>query len=213
MSKGIAIFDFDGTLIAGDSLLPFLERVVGKRKARFAMVRSLRSAVLRASRGKGGDIRTQVKAGLLARTLKGIPAEKAQQAADDLAGWLRWHPPTLDALRRHADKGHRVIVATGALALYMPRLLAHLPVDGLMATEMESVDGVLTGHMQGGNCVRDEKARRVAALLQREGPFTATYGYGNRPSDLPFLALMQHPTIVPTVGRRGKPKPGTDDAE
>ncbi|WP_029011969.1 HAD-IB family hydrolase [Niveispirillum irakense] len=207
MSQAIAIFDFDGTLIAGDSLLPFLERVAGKRRARYALVRSVRAALMRAGRGKGGDVRTQVKEGLLARTLKGVPEEKARAVAAEMGSWVRWHNPIRDTLLRHADQGHHVVVATGALALYMPSLLEGLPVNHLMATEMEVVDGLLTGRMcHGGNCVRDEKARRVQDYLSGQGPFSATYGYGNRPSDLPFLAMMHHPTIVPTVSRRGSDK-------
>lgn len=203
MSQTIAIFDFDGTLIAGDSLLPFLERVAGKRRARYALIRSVRAALMRASRGKGGDVRTQVKTGLLARTLKDVPEEKARAVTAEMGAWVRWHNPIRDALLRHADKGHHVVVATGALALYMPALLEGLPVHHLMATEMEVVEGVLTGRMcQGGNCVRDEKARRVQAYLESHGPFENSYGYGNRPSDIPFLALVKHPTIVPTVARR-----------
>lgn len=204
MSRGVAIFDFDGTLVQGDSLVPFVERLVGRRKARTAFLLSVQRALRQAARrpGPGFDIRTAVKTGFLARTLKGVPVTRAQDAATALRPWLRWHPPLLDTLRRHADKGDRVVVATGALALYMPALLDGLPVDALLATELECKDGVLTGHLSGGNCVREEKARRVTAYLAEHGPFTATWGYGNRPSDLPFLALMQHPTVVKTV-RRG----------
>jgi len=196
----VAIFDFDGTLIAGDSLLPFLELTAGRTRARVALLRAVRHAMF--TRRPGEDVRTRVKAGLLARTLTGVPVERAQAAAEKLSKWVRWHAPMLDALKRHADRGDRVVVATGALALYMPDLLKDLPVHHLMATELEVADGRFTGRMcGGGNCVREEKARRVADFLAAEGPFAETHGYGNRPSDLPFLALMQHPTIVKTVKR------------
>jgi len=200
----VAIFDFDGTLVAGDSLLPFLERVAGRRRARFALLRAVQEALWNRGRGRtpGQDPRTAVKEGLLARTLTGVPLDRAREAAADLPRWLRWHPPLLDRLKRHADQGHTVVVATGALSLYMPHLLHGLPVHHLMATELETEDGVLTGRMgTGGNCVREEKARRVADFLHRGGPFGQTYGYGNRPSDLPFLALTAHPTVVRTVKR------------
>lgn len=200
---GLAIFDFDGTLVQGDSLLPFCELVAGRTAARRALLSAVRDAVVRHARDRrlGADIRTTVKALLLRRTLAGVGLETAAEAADRLAGWVRWHPPMLDALRRHADRGHRVVVATGALAIYMPRLLRDLPVDHLMATGMGVADGRLTGEIDGGNCVREEKARRVRAYLEAEGPFDGTWGYGNRPSDLPFLALMGHPTVVKTVRR------------
>ncbi|HYC03950.1 MAG TPA: HAD-IB family hydrolase [Azospirillaceae bacterium] len=207
--RSLAIFDFDGTLVAGDSLLPFLERVVGRNRARFAMARAIQGAVARHAVRRGGDIRTSVKALLLANTLTGIPVERARGACEGMRGWLRWHKPLLDTLKRHKDRGDTVVVATGALALYMPSLLEGLGVDVVLATGLEERDGVLTGRMDAdGNCVRDEKARRVTAWMRETGPWHETHGYGNRPSDLPFLALMTHPTIVPTVGRKGTPRPG-----
>ncbi|WP_119680059.1 HAD family hydrolase [Indioceanicola profundi] len=204
-APGLAIFDFDGTLVQGDSLLPFLELVAGRTRARTALLRAVRASVWdRAVRSGREDSRTAVKAGLLKRTLKGVPVEQARAAAKQLGAWIRWNPTILEALRRHADRGDRVVVATGALKLYMPDLLGDLPVDDLIATEMEIADGILTGRMcHGGNCVREEKARRITEYLERNGPFATTYGYGNRPSDLPFLALMEHPVVVKTA-RRGR---------
>lgn len=201
---GIAIFDFDGTLIQGDSLVPFCEFVAGKTRARRALLASVRDAMLRHAREPrlGADIRTSVKTLWLRRTLAGTTLDAAAEAAERLHGWIRWHRPILDALHRHRDKGDRIIVATGALSLYMPRLIRDLPVDHLMATDIGIADGRLTGEIAGGNCVREEKARRVKAYLDANGPFDGgTWGYGNRPSDLPFLALMRHPTVVKTARR------------
>ncbi|MDP9195917.1 MAG: haloacid dehalogenase-like hydrolase, partial [Pseudomonadota bacterium] len=64
------------------------------------------------------------------------------------------------------------------------------------ATDLEVVDGILTGRMDGGNCVRQEKARRVRAFLEQHGPFDETWGYGNRPHDIPMLDLLDHRIIV-----------------
>ncbi len=210
--SGIAIFDFDGTLIQGDSLIPFCEFVAGKAEARRALLASVRDAVMRHARDPrlGADIRTTVKSLWLRRTLAGATLDRAGEAAERLASWVRWHTPILDALHRHADKGDHVVVATGALALYMPRLIRDLPVHHLMATEIGVEGGRLTGEIAGGNCVREEKARRVQAYLEERGPFEAgTWGYGNRPSDLPFLALMRHPTVVKTVRRTRDRKAAT----
>ncbi len=195
---GLAVFDFDGTLVHGDSLLPFIARIVGPTRARLSFVRALRSAFLLRARGRltEMDTRTMVKAILLRETLAGVPAAEARAAADGLVGWVRWKTPIRDALLEHKRAGRHVVVATGALGLYMPRLLADLPVDGLLATDVEDVDGVLTGHMPHGNCVRAVKATRFAAYVKDHGPFGPTWGYGNRPSDLPMLALVDHATVV-----------------
>jgi phosphatidylglycerophosphatase C len=192
---GAAFFDFDGTLVRGDSLLPFLSQVVGYRRARLSLVQAIRTGFL-LGRRTGGDIRTAIKEVLLALTLKGVPLTEAQAAAERLADWPRWNVRIRDELNRHRDAGRRIVVATGALAVYMPVLLRGLPVDHLLATELEVEDGVLTGRMAGGNCVRASKAERVARYLAEHGPFGETWGYGNRPSDLAMLDLLHNRTIV-----------------
>jgi HAD superfamily hydrolase (TIGR01490 family) len=200
---GLAIFDFDGTLIAGDSLYPFVQMVAGRDRARAALIRAVEGAFRRHATGRplGPDIRTTAKLLLLRTTLGGQPLSRAAQAAERLAGWIRWYPPMRDALIGHKRKGDRVLVATGALTLYMPQLLRGLDVDDIMGTDLAQQDGVLTGDIEGGNCVRAEKARRVRAYIERHGPFEQTWGYGNAPSDLPFLALMDHRTVVQTRRR------------
>ncbi|MGQ3049785.1 MAG: HAD-IB family hydrolase [Niveispirillum sp.] len=202
MTRRIAIFDFDGTLVGGDSLLPYLGRVAGRMRSGLVFARAIRAGLMSAGANPDDDLRTRIKAGMLRRALAGVPVSVAQDAAERMRGWPRWYEPTLTALKRHADAGDMVVVATGGLSLYIPILLEGLPVDRILATDMEVRDGVLTGQMQGGNCVRGEKARRVAALLHEAGPFDESHGYGNRPSDLPFLALMSHPTVIPTVPRK-----------
>ncbi|OYQ32365.1 haloacid dehalogenase [Niveispirillum lacus] len=202
MIRRTAIFDFDGTLVGGDSLLPYLGRVAGRMRSGLVFARAIRAGLMSAGTNPDDDLRTRIKAGMLHRALAGVPIAVAQEAAERMRGWPRWYEPTLTALKRHADAGDLVVVATGGLSLYIPTLLEGLPVDRILATDIEEQDGVLTGRMQGGNCVRAEKARRVAALLHELGPFDETHGYGNRPSDLPFLALMSHPRVIPTVPRR-----------
>ncbi len=194
--QGIAFFDFDGTLVKGDSLLPFLGELAGRRRVRWALARAVKAAVRQPRSPAVPDLRTAVKASLLHQLLAGVRMEEAQAAARRLAAWPRWNRRVLDHLRRHKDAGRRVVVATGALELYMPELLAELEVDALLATGLECVDGVLTGRMQGGNCVRATKAHRVAAYLHEHGPFGESWGYGNRPSDLPMLALLKHRTVI-----------------
>lgn len=196
--RGAAFFDFDGTLIHGDSLPMFVAEVIGRHRTRLAFADAIRSGLHRHARGRavGVDLRGTIKAILVRRTLAGLPVAEAAAAAERLVHRLRWHQPMVDAMRRHREAGCRVVVATGALDVYMPALLHGLPVDDLLATGLESVDGTLTGRLCTGNCVRFDKADRVRDWLTRHGPFPQTWGYGNRPSDLPMLALVDRPTVV-----------------
>ena len=87
-NPGIAFFDFDGTLVRGDSLLPFLSLIVGARRARLSLMRAVHGAIqLHAmKRQLGNDIRTSTKAILLRQTLTDVPVAEAHAAACS-AGW------------------------------------------------------------------------------------------------------------------------------
>lgn len=197
-AAGVAFFDFDGTLIHGDSLLMFIGEVVGHRRAKLAFVDALRSGLHRhvRRRGPGVDFPGSVKTILLRRTLRGVPVADALAAADRLVHRIRWHKPLVETLKTHRREGRRVVIATGALDIYMPALLRGLEIDDLLATGLEVVDGTLTGRLSTGNCVRLDKAARVRAWMAAHGPCGETWGYGNRPSDLPMLALLDRRVVV-----------------
>ncbi len=197
--EGVAFFDFDGTLIHGDSLPVFIAEVIGQRRTRLAFADAIQSAVHRRLRGRpppGVDFRGSVKAILLKRTLRGLPLSEAHAAAERVAAKLRWYSPTVEALNAHRRAGRRVVIATGALDIYIPFLLRPIEVEDVLATGMEVQDGRLTGKLITGNCVRADKADRVRAWLSTHGPFGETWGYGNRPSDIPMLALLERKIIV-----------------
>jgi phosphoserine phosphatase len=96
----------------------------------------------------------------------------------------------------HHAKGHTIVIASGGLDLYLPALVKDLPPCAVICTEMEIKDGIITGEMTNGNCVRQRKAELVAAYMAAHGPFDASWGYGNFPHDLPMLELVKYRTIV-----------------
>ena len=195
-ATGIAIFDFDDTLIEGDSLPRFLDLVAGMTRTRLAMVAAVAGALAGHGVGRpaGADFPGSVKALLLRSTLAGVPLTIARDAAYTLKTRLRWRTPQIEALYAHAAAGRRVVVASGSLDIYLPILLEGLPVRDILATDMEVCGSRLTGRLTAGNCVRGLKAVRVQPLIAATpGP---SWGYGNRPSDLAMLALVDHPIIV-----------------
>lgn len=195
---GIAIFDFDDTLIAGDSLPAFLAELSGPLRARTAIVSALLRALVAHALGRapGADFRGSVKAFMLSGAVAGRTVEEARAAARRLKPRLRWLAPQVDTLRSHAAAGRRVVVVSGALDVYLPVLLEELPVTDILATDLEVDGGVLTGRLKTVNCVRAAKAERIRAFLAAHAPTGPTWGYGNRPHDLPMLALVDHPAVI-----------------
>ena len=196
----LAVFDFDHTLIEGDSLWPFLVYAAGWPRALLALVEAVFSLARRYLADKKdpeiADYRTFIKTRMLRRLLAGRTVAELAPAIEKLRGWQKWNELMRRALLEHHDKGHRIVVASGGLDLYLPELLGDLPPRALICTRMEARDGVLTGEMLSGNCVRARKAEILANYILRNGPFAESWGYGNYPHDVAMLDLVKHRVIV-----------------
>lgn len=191
--KTLVLFDFDGTLVRGDSLFPFLHRVAGKKAFLFSWGRALIESLSQPF----GQRRTYIKAKMLKDLLSGRPLESLQPAIEDLRDWPIWKRKIQMSLREHHAQGHHIVIASGSLDVYLPALLAdNVPYNGLICTQMEVVDGKLTGVMASGNCARERKAELVKAYIDANGPFYDSWGYGNSPHDIPMLKLVKHQVLV-----------------
>jgi HAD superfamily phosphoserine phosphatase-like hydrolase len=189
--RKIAIFDYDHTLITGDSFMPFLSYAVGRGRAYAALAESLALlALARAQKTLATDARSYLKAHLLQKTLAGT------KRGARLRLWQKENTPVMRKLREHHARGDMVVVASGGLDLYLPELLRDVPHDALICTDIGMQGDIVTGQMINGNCVRTRKAERVRDFLAVQGPFDESFGYGNYPHDLPMLALVKHRIIV-----------------
>lgn len=193
-----AIFDLDNTLTEQDTLVPWLIALAGRQRFALTVTRAVALYGV-PSRKLKADTRTRFKHRIQAPLLAGIAVERAEAAAAALAPQIAWKESVLGKLKDHLACGARVLVATGAAEMAARPLLASKlsqPIE-VIGTPMEVHAGVLTGAMvKNANCVREEKARRVRAWLEAEGPFSDTYGYGNAPHDLAMLDLLNHREII-----------------
>lgn len=193
MTAGAAVFDFDRTLVRHETMAMYLRLAVGRGVYLSACCTAGAKAAV-VPPAKRMDV---FRAELLRRTLMGKSVSEAGLAAERLFPRLGWIRRITDELAAHQGAGRKVLVATGSLSVYMPIILARkgISVDGLLSTEMEVQDGVLTGEMATPSCTWTEKARRVQEwLADVKGP---VWGYGNMPHDGAMLELTDHPTIVP----------------
>jgi phosphatidylglycerophosphatase C len=199
-SRKLAVFDFDHTLIEGDSLWPFLVYVAGKPRAAAALCEAFivfAACFLKNKKDpRLADWRSFLKGRLLHRLLGGRKMDDLRAAIERLCQWQKWNKPVREALLDHYNKGHQILIASGGLDLYLPELLKDLPPRALICTRVEQCNGIVTGAMPSGNCVRTRKAEILARYIEKNGPFAESWGYGNFPHDLPMLDLLTHRIIV-----------------
>ncbi len=196
----LAVFDFDDTLIKGDSLWAFFFFVVGVVPVFAGIVEALAAfGWVRMTNPRHpdlADLRTFIKARLITTLLAGKTLDRVAPAIERLARWQTWNEAMRRELLDHAASGHHIVIASGALDIYLPMLVKDLPHDALICTCIGVENGAITGQMVSGNCVRRRKAEMVGAYIAEHGPFTEGWGYGNYPHDMPMLGLVRHRVLV-----------------
>ena len=194
--KTLAIFDFDDTLTHGDTLGLWLAAIAGWP---ILIICAATASIGCWFTGRGPDRRTRFKDLLWRRILANLPLEKATIAAHQAVGQIKWRSETCAILEKHHKEGRLILIATGAARFCAEIFIAHkFGTEGIfvMGTELSAYNDHFTGDIAGGNCVRIEKARRVAEWIATNGPFDRIYGYGNTPHDLPMLALVTDTNII-----------------
>jgi phosphatidylglycerophosphatase C len=140
-----------------------------------------------------------------------VPAERLRALgpahARAVAAWLR--PQALRRLEWHRARGHRLVLVSSTLDLYLAPLAEQLGFDDLACSRLalrRDADGTerFTGELEGGDCTGAEKPRRLAALV---GTTIELHAYGDSAGDRELLAAADHPHFRPFRGRDGGATP------
>ncbi len=201
----VAAFDFDGTLTRRDTLLPFLLHTLGAAAvARHALILSPTLAGYALGLINNGIAKERV----FIRCLAGMHIDELQRQATQFA---EHKLPTLmrsEALQRldwHKQQGHRCVVISASLELYVQPWARKMGFDDVIATHLETLnDGRITGKLAGANCFGAEKVRRLEALLGPRSGYTL-YAYGDSRGDKELLSAADYAYY------RKIPKPGESE--
>jgi phosphatidylglycerophosphatase C len=196
--QGVAAFDFDGTMIRGDSFMPFLVRAVGPRRFGQIVVRSSPSTAQAYRIGR----RDASKAALVHRLLSGYPADRLAELGHAYGEQLaqRIRPPMGERVAWHRQQGHLLVMVSASLDVYLEPAGRVLAFDQVLATQLEvGEDGRLTGRLKGPNVRGPEKAARVRAWLRQQLGDDTPYqlwAYGDSAGDRELLAMADHAVHV-----------------
>src|SRR5262245_20311013 len=183
----LALFDFDGTITARDSFPGFLRYAVSPRRQRIGVV-VLAPWILGY---RAGLVPAPAVRGALARFgFRGEPAASVRElglcyARDVIPRLVR--PCARERIAWHQERGDRVVVVSASLDVYLAGWCESLGIERI-STELEIVDGAITGRFAGGDCSGPEKARRVRAAHDLAS-YARIYAYGDTHEDLEMLAL------------------------
>jgi len=188
-----AFFDLDGTLVEGYTANTFFTESIRQRDiAPGDVARSLFSAV----DGKlGGDPTALGRHG--AAAMAGREADTVMEMgerlfAQKIAAAVR--PQARELVRAHQRMKHTVAVASAATRFQIEPLARDLGISNILCTEVEVVDGVITGELAGPMLWGEPKGAAVRAFAREHGvDLTVSYAYGNGDEDVPFLGSVGRP--------------------
>jgi HAD superfamily hydrolase (TIGR01490 family) len=191
----LAIFDLDGTITHRDTLFPLVLRHLSRRPWQLLRLAKLLPAVVRFAFDRD---RGALKQSLLRATLRGVSRADLRATSDAfVSDAIRsdCFQDALQAIRRHRDQGHYLVLMSASVDFYVPEFGRQLGFDQVICTGVAWNGDVLDGTLTTPNRRGEEKARCLRALVD-ERDDAHTFAYGNSGSDLPHLRLTRHGLLV-----------------
>ena len=196
MDKGqpLACFDFDGTMIRGDSIVAYLRFACRQGKAspgRLAAAAG-HTALYFLHGESGEEVKTHALSFLAHLSPKDRAALDEAFVRQDLLP--RIYPDALKRWREHRQAGNKMLLVSASTDNYMRCVAAYLQADALLCTRL------LPDGRVADNCKGEEKVARWRQA-NAGNEFEVCRAYGDSPSDLPMLRLAAEPVWV-NAGRR-----------
>ncbi len=189
-----AFFDFDGTLIDGYSAaIYFQDRLTRGDIGAGELLKTM--AEIYTMQRHGSDVTNLMHVALSA--LAGRAEDELELLAEKLwAGKIasRVFPDARRLVRAHLKAGHTVAMASSATRFQAAGAAADLDIEHLLVTEVEVVDGMLTGGIAGQILWGEGKAQAVEEFAAERGlDLAESYAYGNGAEDVPYLETVGRP--------------------
>lgn len=196
-SKPAALFDFDKTLLRGESMSLFLQFVT--RRFRRALFELPRLGLWTTPYALGATSKEKMKTRAF-RILRHVPAEERPglvAAFVDQVLKPRIFEAGREIVHRHREQGHTLVMASASCDVYMEPVRSLLGFDVQVSTPTQPTGPNKTPVVVGANCYGEEKVRRMAELdFFNNTDWAASYAYSDHQSDLPMFLLCGHPVAA-----------------
>jgi putative phosphoserine phosphatase/1-acylglycerol-3-phosphate O-acyltransferase len=189
-----AIFDFDGTLIPGYSVLAFVAERVRQREIGVAEVGRTARMLLEAAAGSATQ-RDMIEQGMAEWRGK---AERDMEALGERIFRRELEPDIFPEMREvidaHRARGHTLVLASSAGHFQLDPAARHLGIAHVLCTRLEAKGGKLTGRAAGAILWGEHKARAVQAFAAGQGVDLAqSFFYADGDEDEALMHLVGNP--------------------
>ena len=189
--KQLFAFDFDGTLTTRDTLIAFIRYTCGTPRFLFGFLLHAPLLVLMKLRLYSNG---KAKQRLFSWFFRGMPIETFDALCQSFALSHRHllRPETVRLLQQALSEGSEVLVVSASIDNWVQPFFPSVTVLG---TQIEVIDGRLTGRFLTPNCYGQEKVRRILALHPDRSAYRLT-AYGDSRGDRELLAFADEAHLV-----------------
>ena len=198
----LALFDLDGTLLAGDTDVLWCEFLIDEGVLERETFAAANESI--ADRYARGEIAPAEFASFYAATLAGRSAREWTPIRDRFVAAAiapRLGAASFDLVERHRAAGERVVLTTATNRFLTEPIAARLGIADLIATDLElGAAGEFTGRLSGTVNMRQGKVARMKAWLAEHGlddsSLAAATCYSDSINDLPLLCSAGRAIVV-----------------
>jgi len=189
-----AFFDFDGTLIAGFSVLSFLRQRVlsGDMPPREAITQLAAGWEYGLKLSNFPDILAQTAASLRGVSDSLLAETSEQVYTNELSGNI--YPESRALVDAHFAKGHTVVIVSSATRYQVQHIAAELGIEHVLCNHLEVEDGALTGELVPPVCFGKGKLDAARSFAKDNGiNLSKSYFYTDGGEDIPLLEAVGSP--------------------
>ena len=199
--REIAVFDFDGTCISGNSPVLLVRYLLKKGQVRTSvLLRILTWGIAYKLHLPQNEAWVR---SLVFSSFDGMPEEEADAEMYKFYDeWIvpRIRPKALQVMREHIAAGRDIWIVSATFDPIIVRAKRDIPYDHHVATDMKLDEhGCYTREVKGKPVEGAEKLRQIkehADQIYGKDSWKLAYAYGDHYSDAPLLAASEHPAAV-----------------
>jgi HAD superfamily hydrolase (TIGR01490 family) len=193
-------FDVDGTLVATNLVHPTLFYMLRQQTPLHSLAR-LGKAVARAPWMALAELQDRrLFNEMLFSSFGGMSEDRLYTLAEEAFETVlkpKLFPGSRDLIRTCRDKGHDVVLVSGALDFLMQILADHLGASSVIANKLEMKDRYATGKLMRPVVAGPEKARLIRDHAHAKGhDLDECFAYSDSYSDVPMLSIVGYPAAV-----------------
>tara|TARA_Y100000816_G_scaffold288407_1_gene272924 strand:+ start:238 stop:825 length:588 start_codon:yes stop_codon:yes gene_type:complete len=181
----IALFDFDGTITNKDTFMLFTLQMSGATKFIFGMLILSPIFILYRLRILSNQY---MKSSIIKFYYKDMDINDVKEVAkvfneNVIRKIIR--KKALDRITWHKEMNDRVVVVSASSNIWLEEWCDENDIE-LVSTQLEVIDGKLTGNLVGMNCFGPEKVRRVKEIYDLD-QYQKVFAYGDSRGDKELL--------------------------